>query len=152
PICESAPLSCLTHPQTCRAQPNRGDLGNLAKVACDARPSDRRELVSSATELKLAHTKNRFDSRDSGRNHVARNCEISYDRAAFRQTRGRGEFLDGNTHARSDGARSTEWGSGPMTHRKGAIWTERLLLGLILISLAATLNLLLAIHRQVPSD
>jgi hypothetical protein len=39
-----------------------------------------------------------------------------------------------------------------MTHRKGAIWTERLLLGLILISLAATLNLLLAIHRQLPAD
>ncbi len=31
-----------------------------------------------------------------------------------------------------------------MTHRKGAIWTERLLLGLILVSLGATLNLLLA--------
>ena len=39
-----------------------------------------------------------------------------------------------------------------MTHRKGAIWTERLLLGLILVSLAATLNLLLAIHRQAPAD
>jgi outer membrane biosynthesis protein TonB len=39
-----------------------------------------------------------------------------------------------------------------MTHRKGAIWTERLLLTLILISLAATLNLLLAIHRQSPAE
>ena len=39
-----------------------------------------------------------------------------------------------------------------MTHRKGAIWTERLLLGLILVSLAATLNLLLAIHRQAPGE
>jgi hypothetical protein len=39
-----------------------------------------------------------------------------------------------------------------MTHRKGAIWTERLLLGLILLSLAATLNLMLAIHRQAPAD
>ena len=39
-----------------------------------------------------------------------------------------------------------------MTHRKGAIWTERMLLGLILISLAATLNLLLAIHRRAPDD
>ena len=39
-----------------------------------------------------------------------------------------------------------------MTHLKGAIWTERLLLALILISLAATLNLLLAIHRQAPAD
>ena len=39
-----------------------------------------------------------------------------------------------------------------MTHRKGAIWTERLLLGLILVSLGATLNLLLAIHRTAPAD
>ena len=39
-----------------------------------------------------------------------------------------------------------------MTHRKGAIWTERLLLGLILFSLAATLNLLLAIHRKTPGE
>ena len=39
-----------------------------------------------------------------------------------------------------------------MTHRKGAIWTERLLLGLILVSLAATLNLLLAIQRQAPAE
>ena len=35
-----------------------------------------------------------------------------------------------------------------MTHRKGAIWTERLLLGLIVFSLGATLSLLLATHRQ----
>ena len=35
-----------------------------------------------------------------------------------------------------------------MAHRKGAIWTERLLLGLILASLGATLNLLVVIHRQ----
>ena len=39
-----------------------------------------------------------------------------------------------------------------MRHRSGAIWTERLLLGLILFSLAATLNLLLAIHRMAPRD
>ena len=39
-----------------------------------------------------------------------------------------------------------------MTHRTGAIWTERLLLGLILISLGGTLNLLLAIHRQAPAQ
>ena len=38
-----------------------------------------------------------------------------------------------------------------MTHRRGAIWTERLLLGLILFSLAGTLNLLVAIHRQASS-
>jgi len=35
-----------------------------------------------------------------------------------------------------------------MTHRRGAIWTERLLLGLILASLGATLNLLVIIHRH----
>ena len=36
-----------------------------------------------------------------------------------------------------------------MTHLKGAVWTERLLLVLILASLAGTLNLVLAIHRRV---
>lgn len=36
-----------------------------------------------------------------------------------------------------------------MTHRKGAIWTERLVLALILASLGGTLNLVLAIHRRV---
>ena len=36
-----------------------------------------------------------------------------------------------------------------MTHRRGAIWTERLLLVMILSSLAGTLNLLLAIQRHV---
>ena len=35
-----------------------------------------------------------------------------------------------------------------MAHRKGAIWTERLLLGLILASLGATLNLLVLVHRH----
>jgi len=35
-----------------------------------------------------------------------------------------------------------------MTHRKRAIWTERLLLGLILASLCATLNLLVVVHRH----
>ena len=39
-----------------------------------------------------------------------------------------------------------------MTHRRGAIWTERMLLGLILLSLAATLNLLVAIHRRAADD
>ena len=39
-----------------------------------------------------------------------------------------------------------------MTHRKGAIWTERVLLGLILVSVAATLNLLLLVYRLAPSD
>src|SRR5262245_48498971 len=42
-------------------------------------------------------------------------------------------------------------GSGPMTHRKGAVWTERLVLALILASLAGTLNLVLPIHRPVVS-
>ena len=36
-----------------------------------------------------------------------------------------------------------------MTHRKGAVWTERLLLVLILASLGGTLNLVLTIHRRV---
>ncbi len=36
-----------------------------------------------------------------------------------------------------------------MTHLKGAVWTERLLLVLILASLGGTLNLVLAIHRRV---
>jgi len=35
-----------------------------------------------------------------------------------------------------------------MAHGKGAIWTERLLLALVLASLGATFNLLIAIHRQ----
>jgi hypothetical protein len=35
-----------------------------------------------------------------------------------------------------------------MTRRRGAIWSERLLLGLILASLTATLNLVLMIHRR----
>ncbi len=39
-----------------------------------------------------------------------------------------------------------------MRHRSGAIWTERLLLGLILFSLAGTLNLLVAIHRRASAD
>ena len=34
-----------------------------------------------------------------------------------------------------------------MTHRKGAVWTERLLLVMILGSLAGTLNLVLTLHR-----
>ena len=38
--------------------------------------------------------------------------------------------------------------SRPPTHRKGAIWTERSLLVLIVASLAVTFNLMLAIHRQ----
>src|SRR5271156_1700871 len=38
--------------------------------------------------------------------------------------------------------------SRPPTHRKGAIWTERSLLALIVASLAVTFNLMLAIHRQ----
>ena len=38
-----------------------------------------------------------------------------------------------------------------MTHRKGAVWTERLVLALILASLGGTLNLVLAIHRRVHS-
>jgi hypothetical protein len=36
-----------------------------------------------------------------------------------------------------------------MTHRKGAVWTERLVLALILASLGGTLNLVLAIHRRI---
>jgi hypothetical protein len=36
-----------------------------------------------------------------------------------------------------------------MTHLKGAVWTERLLLVLILASLGGTLNLVLAVHRRV---
>ena len=43
-------------------------------------------------------------------------------------------------------------GSGPMGHRRGAIWTERLLLGLILFSLAGTLNLLVAIDRRAAAE
>ena len=39
-----------------------------------------------------------------------------------------------------------------MTHRKGAVWTERLVLALILASLAGTLNLVLAVHRRVHLD
>ncbi len=39
-----------------------------------------------------------------------------------------------------------------MTHRRGAIWTERMLLGLIVVSLAGTLNLLIAIHRRALTD
>ena len=39
-----------------------------------------------------------------------------------------------------------------MTHRRGAIWTERVLLGLIVVSLAGTLNLLIAIHRRASTD
>ncbi len=39
-----------------------------------------------------------------------------------------------------------------MAHRRGAIWTERLLLGLILVSLVGTLNLLLAIHRRAAAE
>ena len=39
-----------------------------------------------------------------------------------------------------------------MTHRPRAIWTERMLLGLILFSLAGTLNLLVAIHRRASAD
>src|SRR6516164_9431041 len=35
-----------------------------------------------------------------------------------------------------------------MTHRKGAVWTERLLLVMILGSLAGTLNLVLTVHRR----
>jgi hypothetical protein len=42
--------------------------------------------------------------------------------------------------------------SGPMTHRRGAIWTERVLLGLILVSLVGTLNLLVAIHRRAAAE
>ena len=38
-----------------------------------------------------------------------------------------------------------------MTHRKGAVWTERLVLALILASLGGTLNLVLVIHRRVHS-
>jgi chromosome segregation ATPase len=36
-----------------------------------------------------------------------------------------------------------------MTHLKGAVWTERLLLVLILASMGGTLNLVLAVHRRV---
>ena len=39
-----------------------------------------------------------------------------------------------------------------MTHRRGAIWTERVLLGLILVSLVGTLNLLVAIHRRAAAE
>ena len=38
-----------------------------------------------------------------------------------------------------------------MTHRKGAVWTERLVLALILASLGGTLNLVLSIHRRIHS-
>jgi hypothetical protein len=38
-----------------------------------------------------------------------------------------------------------------MTHRKGAVWTERLLVVMILVSLAGTLNLVLAVHRRAAS-
>src|SRR3954468_20766721 len=37
---------------------------------------------------------------------------------------------------------------GPMTHPKGAIWTERLLVVMVLASLAGALNLVLAVHRR----
>ena len=42
--------------------------------------------------------------------------------------------------------------SGSKTHRRGAIWTERMLLGLIVVSLAGTLNLLIAVHRRALTD
>ncbi len=42
--------------------------------------------------------------------------------------------------------------SGLTTHRRGAIWTERMLLGLILVSLGGTLNLLVAIHRRAAAE
>ena len=35
-----------------------------------------------------------------------------------------------------------------MTHRKGAVWTERLLLVMILGSVAGTLNLVLTVQRR----
>ena len=38
--------------------------------------------------------------------------------------------------------------SRSIVHRGGAIWTERALLALIVGTLAATCNLLVAIHRQ----
>src|SRR5262245_47545237 len=38
-----------------------------------------------------------------------------------------------------------------MTHRKGAVWTERWLLALILASLGGTFNLVLAVHRRAAS-
>src|SRR6516164_514582 len=37
---------------------------------------------------------------------------------------------------------------GPMPHPKGAIWTERLLLGFILATLGGTLNLIVAVNRH----
>ncbi len=39
-----------------------------------------------------------------------------------------------------------------MTHRGGAVWTERLFLALILASLAGTLNLVLTMHRRVATS
>ncbi len=39
-----------------------------------------------------------------------------------------------------------------MTHRKGAVWTERLLLILIVASLAGTFNLVLTMHRRYDSS
>ena len=39
-----------------------------------------------------------------------------------------------------------------MTHRRGAVWTERLFLGLVLASLAGTLNLILTMHRRVATS
>lgn len=39
-----------------------------------------------------------------------------------------------------------------MTHRRGAVWTERLLLMLILASLAGSLNLVLTMHRRYGSS
>src|SRR5579883_32588 len=38
--------------------------------------------------------------------------------------------------------------SGPMTHRNGAVWTERWLLVMILGTLAGTFNLVLTVHRH----
>jgi hypothetical protein len=38
-----------------------------------------------------------------------------------------------------------------MTHRRGAVWTERVFLALILASLAGTLNLVMTMHRRVAS-
>ena len=39
-----------------------------------------------------------------------------------------------------------------MTHRKGAIWTERVLLALILGSLLGSLNLIIALNRRSASE
>ena len=66
--------------------------------------------VQSATELKVDRTKIRFDSRDSGRSRIARKSRNIIRSRGTSKSVGRGDWLDAKTHARPDGARSTQDG------------------------------------------